>query len=352
MSLADRPFLGDPEELRRALAIQRAVRDCPHRSASSCAGRARCALGKGKAGRVERGDCEACVAESLEDDRSIEDLMSPAGDSFGLPQSPVLFDADDRPVPLAGTREGRAVALFCGGPSLAATDLRPFFEPWVDRAAVNNAGALVRPHWWFAVDHPNRFHQDIWLDPTVRKFSPRDHRQCAVRARVDGAFAPLGRVASACPSVAFYRRHRSFDHVEWLSEETLSWGCDRDRACSLGERGASSVMFVALKILLVLGYRAIVLVGCDWMMDPAGAQYGFAQAKDRTACDSNNRAYAVNGKRLAALRAPIESIGARVVNATPGSHLRAFDHVPPAEALALVEAANRREPDLSHWYDS
>lgn len=352
-------FLGDDAERARILEVNRAIRGCPHRSPSSCAGRARCALGKGRLGRVERRDCEACVAGALADAPAPRE-MPPPGDipaapmpAGALPDGPVIFDADDRPARLEGTRMGRAVTLFCGGPSLASVDLRPFFEPWADRAAVNNAGALVRPHWWFSVDTPRHFHQSIWEDPAVAKFVTRNHRQTRTRRREGGAFVGDGPPAAACPSTYFYRRHNSFDHGSWLSEETLSWGCDRARTCSLGLRGASSVMFVALKLLLVLGYRTIVLVGCDWRMDEGpGGQYGFAQAKDAAACRSNNGSYAVNGRRLAALAPIVASIGGRVLNANPDSHLHAFEKVPLGDALAAIEAANRDDPDLEGWYNS
>lgn len=342
-------------EARRALAIAAAIRRCPHRAASTCAGRARCALGKGRSGRVARADCEACVAAGIPEDPDPpmpENLSAIAGAApASLPRNPVLFDAEDRPLSLAGTRAGRAVALFCGGPSLASLDLAPFMEPWVDRAAVNNAGALVRPHWWACVDHPEKFHPSIWDDPNCWKFCCRNHRRHRIRRKGEGgAFAFDGRVAADCPSVAYYRRHGRFDHASWLAEETLSWGSSDDHECSVGLRGGRSVLFVMLKLLLVVGYRRVFLLGCDWDMDPAGAQYGFAQRKDERACASNNRSYATNGRRLAALRPAIESAGAEVVNATPGSRLDAFDHCTPAEALAAIEAANRVTPDLAGWY--
>lgn len=269
---------------------------------------------------------------------------------MSLPSEPTFFDANDRPLPLAGTREGRAVALFCGGPSLAGTDLSPFMAPWCDRAAVNNAGALVRPHWWFALDEPRKFHQSIWEDPNCWKFAGRDHRQYPTRVKEGGAWRESGKVAHQHPSVAFYRRHRSFDHTTWMGEPIFSWGSSEDRSCSLGMRGAKSVLFIALKSLLVLGYRSIYLLGCDWYMPPDGAQYGFPQEKDERACNSNNAAYLKNGRRLAALRPLIESLPAEVVNATPGSRLDAFRCCSPEEASEAIRAANEREVDLAGWY--
>lgn len=352
------PAAGDAATLR-LLAVNAAVRRCPHRTASSCAGLARCALGRGRNGRVTRTDCEMCVAPAV-DAAAAEAAAAEADPETSaiadvpgaeLPSNPVVFDADDRPLRLANTRSGRAVALFCGGPSLATLDLGPFMAPWVDRAAVNNAGALVRPHWWACVDHPEKFHPGIWSDPNCWKFCCRNHRRHRVRRKLPGgSFAPDGRVAADCPSVAFYRRHRAFDHESWLPEETLSWGSSDDRECSLGLRGGRSVLFVMLKLLLVVGYRRVFLLGCDWHMDPAGPQYGFAQAKDERACASNNRSYATNGRRLAALRPALGALGVEVVNATPGSRLDAFARCSPAEALAAIEAANRADPDLAGWY--
>jgi len=236
-----------------------------------------------------------------------------------------LRDRSGRPVELGGLHRGATVFLVCGGPSLNRMDLSVLERRGVLVAAVNQVAAThVRPHLWFSVDDPSKFHESIWKDPAVLCFTKRKYLRHAVWETRDGGRKP-GPKAQDLPLVVGY-------------EHRAEWPCDfLDGAPTWGREGYfKSVFVVALRILADLGVRRICLLGADFHMDPAQA-YAFDQQKDQGAANSNNGYYARLNRDLPAVWKTLLSIGCEVVNCTPGSQLTAFPTSTLADEIGRVE---------------
>jgi hypothetical protein len=373
-------------ESRRIMAVGRAIRKCPHRS--GCAGchghKATCALNKGSTpGRVRRSECEACVLAARPDLRPpgwvepeaipvvahrcathqippTEHRRTPRPTA---PRSGVLLDRSMAPAHwLDGLYAGASAFLLCGGPSVRGLDLRPLVERrGFLLMAVNNAPAVLEPGYlkpdlWTHVDGAGRFLPHLWRDPGVMKFTPSHKLGATLREKgADGRFRAIrGVTPGTCPNVWCYKRRADFDAETFLTDPLLSWGTAGSTAGPIGDgsdRNCRSVLLVALRVLHILGVTNVYLVGADFRMSPApGAQYGFGQAKDATACASNNRKFAVLGRWLELLRPHLESGGMTVYNCTAGSELAAFDRVEYEDAIDRARGPCGRPVDSRGWY--
>jgi hypothetical protein len=81
-----------------------------------------------------------------------------------------------------------------------------------------------------------------------------------------------------------------------------------------------------LRLAYWLGVRRLIIVGADFHMSPR-KPYGFAQAKESTACGSNNTTYGLLDRWFAELRPHAERVGFQIFNATDGGNLDAFPRI-------------------------
>jgi len=237
--------------------------------------------------------------------------------------------------------------LVCGGPSLKSLDMTLLNQRGVMVAALNQAGAtLVRPHFWFAVDDPCRFHESIWLDPAIAKFVPRSVLGKPT-ARWDGtAYVRTGRTAGSYPNVSSYRGVRSgFDPATFFTVPYVVWGGLYDPH---GERRKTrSVMLPALRTLHDLGFTRIVIIGADFHMEPRDP-YAFDDPKDVESAAYNNRSYAILNEWFGQLRPFAEARGLAIQNATGGGALTAFERI--GYETAVREAALPSNPHVAGHY--
>lgn len=212
--------------------------------------------------------------------------------------------------------------LVCGGPSLNAMDLTLLGQRGITIAAVNQCGAThVRPHIWFSVDSPDRFHSSIWLDPTVMKFAKRRYAKNTVYEKTQGQFVDTKKQLKTLPNMWFYEHSGSYDPATFLTQPNPTWGNTRH-----------SVMLIAIRLLYWLGMRTIYIVGADFHMSPEQT-YAFDDPKDHIASASNNATYRWLNEIFLELRPYFADRGLSVYNATPGGNLTAFDRVTYNEAV-------------------
>lgn len=235
---------------------------------------------------------------------------------------------------LANTYQGASCFLVCGGPSLNQTPLELLNNRGILVAAVNQAGAThVRPDLWFSVDDPAHFHAAIWSDPHVMKFARIDQASKSIVQRSGERFTPTGQTANRSPNTWFFRPTKGIRPTQFLAEKRIVWGGTANLdGKSLEKR---SVMLVALRLLFWLGVRTVYLVGADFRMTPEST-YAFDDPKDRHACGTNNNTYRILDGWFSQLRPTFEDHGFHVLNATPGSHLTAFDRIDFRAAVARV----------------
>lgn len=255
----------------------------------------------------------------------------------------IAFTVDLEPLPMRGRFKGADALLILGGPSLNDVDLDALAHGRLT-LAVNNAGAIFQSAMWIGNDDPDKFHESIWTDPCVEKFVPAQHRNSDLRT--DSATGPKrsARRVRDMPNMRLYRRRLDFNPETFLTTNALQLGCDRDIPCSLGIKGKRSTMLSAINLLAHFGVAEIALVGCDFRMDTA-KPYAFDEVRHRTQVFHNNDAYPHHAARFKALRPVLEAAGTRIVNASPGSALDAFDLV---DWRSIVKP--RREIRTRGWY--
>lgn len=221
----------------------------------------------------------------------------------------------------AGLFKSRTVFLCLNGPSFDEGTRAMLAErPGIVTFCVNNGGHGFRPDLWTCVDAPERFMDSIWLDGRIVKFVPVKFFK---RPIYRDAATP---VVGDCPNVWGYRRNEHFRAADFLSERTFNWGNHRDYG------GGRSVMLVALRIAWELGFRRVVLSGCDWEMSTA-KEYWFAQSRSRQAIRNNLSTFAKMDGYFAELSPLFAKAGFEIVNATPDSKLAAFPRVDLADEL-------------------
>lgn len=256
---------------------------------------------------------------------------------------PYFFNADHMPLWLNHAHTGETAFLLAGGPSARLLDLSKLSSCWT--MTLNNAHVGYRGDSACVVDDPSRFSLSLWLDPKIMKFVPLSHFDKPLwdnRLLQNGGegtqkWERTELKLSDCPNVVGYRRNEKFHAPRWLHEETINWG----NHASYG--GGRSVMLAALRILYILGFRRVYLVGVDLEMSET-KHYHFDEARTSAAIRGNVSTYAKLRKWFAELQPLFVKAGFFVFNCNPKSRLTAFPHVPFGEA---VDSATRHLGDFT-----
>jgi hypothetical protein len=199
---------------------------------------------------------------------------------------------------------------------------------------LNNAHSSYRGQANIIVDEPGRFNLSMWLDPTIQKFIPMAHFNKPLwdnrRIGGDGGWRqhwqPAEMKVSDCPNVIGYRRNEHFNAARWLHEGTINWGNHKDYG------GSRSVMLAALRILFILGFRRVYLLGVDFDMTPE-KKYHFAEARSPASIRNNVETYAKLQRWFSELQPHFLQERFIVKNCNPRSRLTAFPFITYEEAI-------------------
>jgi len=261
-------------------------------------------------------------------------------------QVPFFYTRAGAVLPLEGQFRGGHAFLMANGPSVADLDLGPLHKRWV--MTLNNGARTFRGNANCTVDSPARFSLSMWLDPTIQKFTPMsqfekplwDNRLVQAEKGWVQRWEASKLKPADCPNVVGYRRNEKFHAPRWLTEDTVNWG-------NHGKFGGGrSVLLAALRILHLLGFRHVYLLGVDFEMSEA-KRYHFAEGRSAKAIQGNMSTYAKLQSWFTQLQPFFLKAGYVVRNCNPASKLTAFPHIPYAEALAesglrLGDIANER----------
>lgn len=248
-------------------------------------------------------------------------------------QVPFFYTRAGAVLPLEGQYRGGAAFLMANGPSVAALDLAPLHCRWV--MTLNNGARTFRGNANCTVDDPSRFSLSMWLDPTIMKFLPMAHLEKPVwdNRLLDTEsgwvqhWEPSKLKAGDCPNVVGYRRNEKFHAPRWLNEETINWG-------NHGKWGGGrSVLLAALRILFLLGFRKVYLLGVDFEMSET-KRYHFDEGRTPGAIKGNMSTYAKLQAWLTELQSHFLKAGYIVRNCNPASKLTAFPFTSYEDALA------------------
>lgn len=219
-----------------------------------------------------------------------------------------------------------------GGPSFTKSMGIELGQRGICTFAVNNVATnLIRPTLWACGDHSKSFHSRIWLDPTIMKFAPSDQGGLSFY-HTDGK--PSGKMIRDLPNIFFFEKNEHFNSKTFFTEKSVSWGRAKNDKDDLGISGTRSIMLIALKLMVNLGFKNIYLLGCDFLM--SNPPYSFPQFKHAGGRESNNLSYLDLNKRFEALQPQLINQGIKVINCTHNSNLTAFPSMDFYKALTLT----------------
>lgn len=224
--------------------------------------------------------------------------------------------------------------LIASGPSFNDLNKEPL--KFCYTACVNNSPKACmpyfRPRMWTCVDGADKFLYTIWADPNIMKIVPDSH--VGKPLWNSDLNEPFGKyTVSDMPNVLYYPRNNKFNSETFLTEPTFNWGNSEKIKDANGVGGKRSVFLPAIKLLYVLGFRHIYLLGVDFNMESGAQNYSFAQDRKESSVKGNNATYKQLQYRFELLRPVFEKAGLQVYNCNRESHLTAFDHMPYNEAL-------------------
>ena len=265
---------------------------------------------------------------------------------------PFFFTREASALPLIGMYRGASAFLLCSGPSFAALDKNLLKTPGIWTMTTNNAVVSFRGNASVTVDDPCRFNTSMWLDPSLIKFVPSSHFEKHLWD--NRFFEDKGQqwslsniVVGDCPNVVGYRRNEKFVPERFLYEDTINWGDHKKWG------GGRSVMLAALRILFLLGFRKVYLLGVDFYMS-GEKKYHFEEERTPSAIRGNMSTYEKLIGRFQKLQPFFLAENFIVKNCNPESRLTAFPFIKYEDAIkeAVAVVGNANKEQTSGMYTS
>lgn len=234
---------------------------------------------------------------------------------------------------MAGKGPETSAFLVASGPSLRKVDLRQLEQRGIFSMAINNAWSMFRPTAWTFSDSVGSFIEQGWFDPGIMKFVPAPQKEGRIVRKVEGEFKELDWRAWQMPNCWFYNRDSQFDHKTFLTSTTVNWGQDDGKEDALGLKGGRSTLLAGFRLLTVLGFTRIYLLGVDFEMGGENGNYAFEQERTPQSIKGNNQTYEILHRRFDALKPELERFGIKVYNCNPDSKLKTFEFLDYNEAV-------------------
>lgn len=247
--------------------------------------------------------------------------------------SPFFWNREGCELQLTGHYRGASAFLICNGPSLVngKFNLSLLKRPGVITYGMNNGPRTIRPNLWSCVDDPKRFIKSIWLDPCITKIVP--HTFAEKKIFDNEQWQDTEMVVGQCPNTVYFHRNEKFVAERFLVEDTVCWGNSGDNG------GGRSVMLASLRILFLLGFRNVYLLGADFNMSET-ATYHFDEQRHKGAVNCNMNTYEkLKNEYFPALKPYFDAEGFNVYNCNPDSKLEVFDFVDFNDAI--IEAISK-----------
>lgn len=284
--------------------------------------------------------------ESLTVDKNDEKLFRETSENknFGISMPnryhahvPMFFNRFGSEIDLIGQYNGASVFFICNGPSFANLDHNKLKMPGIMTYGINNGPRTFRPNaGWSCVDDASRFLKSIWTDPCITKFVPMSFVEKKLFDSEKWQMTDIH--VGDCPNVVYFRRNEKFHAPRFLFENTVCWGNHKNHG------GGRSVMLAAIKVLFLLGFRKVYLLGCDLNMSET-AKYHFEEERSKGAINCNMSTYRrLKEEYFPQLKPYFDQEGFEVYNCNPDSALRCFPFVSFDDA---IKEATSRIGDIS-----
>ena len=244
---------------------------------------------------------------------------------------PYFFNREMVTLPLVGIYRGASAFLIASGPSFNDLDKNLLKTPGIWTMGLNNAVVSFRTNAAIVVDDPSRFTMSLWMDPYVQKFVPValfekplwDNRYLQDKGQ---QWCLSKTVLGDCPNIIGYRRNEKFMPERFLYEDTINWGNHKKWG------GGRSVMLAALRILFLLGFRNVYLLGVDFYMSDH-KKYHFDEERTPSAVRGNMSTYEKMIKWFEQLQPYFLAEKFIVKNCNPESRLTAFPFIKYEDAI-------------------
>ncbi|MFW6247185.1 MAG: hypothetical protein ACOC22_03385 [bacterium] len=234
---------------------------------------------------------------------------------------------DKKPLYLENHFNGSSCFLVLCGPSLNNYDLSKLEQPGIMTLGVNNSPAVFRPKMWTCVDHPARFMISVWKDPSILKLVPFHKHKNEVFDNYNWKETNIK--VKELSNVVYYHRNEKFNPETYFTEKTINWGNHKDYG------GGRSVMMAALKMLYVLGFKNVFLLGCDFKMTYDSKNYAWDQGRTKGSVNCNNNTYSKMIERYKQLQPYMEKYDFHVYNCNPFSNLEVFPFIEYDDAINM-----------------
>ena len=190
------------------------------------------------------------------------------------------------------------VMLFGGAPTIKDLPLDRLREKGVISAAINNAAVHFRPQLWFSGDNPQCYAQEILRDAAIMKFAPQWHMETQVS----------GRPYKTYPNMVFYIPDRSIPISDMLTpNKNTPW---------LG-----NTLSTAIAVLYFVGFRKIILCGCDFEPAADGSMYAHPDTLTDQEKRANLRLYQHQVEFLISLKPVLKSAGLTLMDCSSKTKL-------------------------------
>lgn len=244
---------------------------------------------------------------------------------------PNLRDKDDKPaVAFFNRYQGASCFICANGPSMGSLDLSLLRSPGIMTMAFNNGVSTllmngVTPDFWTCMDQPCKFVKQMWLNPKIVKLLP--DRLMNSPLWDNEKWEDMRLTPYDCPNTLKYKRNADFNADMFFLEPTINWGCSKEHG------GCRSVLLASIKLMYILGFRHVYLLGVDLEMT-LEKKYHFDEQRSPGSIKQNNNTYhKIITEYGPGIAASAKRIGMNIYNCNPTSKLTAFPYVPFEEAV-------------------
>lgn len=234
---------------------------------------------------------------------------------------------DKKPLYLENHFKNSSCFLVLCGPSLNCHNLDLLKQPGIITFGLNNSSKTFRPNLWACVDHPSRFMISVWKDPTIMKFVPHPKHNTEVFDNYN--WKEINTKVRDFPNVIYYHRNENFKAETYLTEKTVNWGNHKNNG------GGRSIMMAAIKILYLLGFKNVFLLGCDFKMKVNEKNYSWDQSRSKGSVHGNNSTYKKMIDRYTQLLPYFNEANFNIYNCSPNSELKVFKSISYRNAIDM-----------------
>ena len=263
-----------------------------------------------------------------------------------MSNDPLKIERNGRPIDLAGLWAPNPALLVCSGPSLARHDLNRLRERGVASLGVNNAAAFAPVKAWCFSDPQTKFHQGLFLDPSVLTFAPAPKLKRRFVAKTGRGFQVTSIRVRDCPNTCGFYRQSCFVPETFFDDWYAHWGRGKAQPEDADENipGGLCTVFLGFRLLVYLGVRRVFLLGVDHRKREDGYAYGYPSRK------KGRKGFRKERRMWELLRPECERRGIEVFDC--GGINDFFPSVTFDEAIWQCKGSVPEEPfDTIGWYE-